>query len=55
MIPPSDLGWGEIGHYGADIAVGDYLLNHEGAFDYGEIIDRFPNGSLLEVGFGLRA
>ena len=41
--------------YGADIEVGDYLLNRAGTFDYGEIIGRRPNRSLLNVGFCLRA
>ena len=51
----SDLERGELGCYGADIEVGDYLLNREGTFDYEEIIGRCPNRSLLNVGFGLRA
>ena len=53
--PPIDLGWREIGNYGADTEVRDYLLNREGTFDYGEIICRCLNKSLLNVGLGLRA
>ena len=34
-----DLDWGEIENYGTDIDVSDYILNHDGAFDYGEISD----------------
>ena len=31
----SGLDWGEIENYGTDIEVGDYLLNRDGACDYG--------------------
>ena len=51
----SDLEWGELGDYGADIEVGGLSSNREGTCDYGEIIGRCPNRSLLNVGFGLRA
>ena len=35
--PPSALDWAEIGKYGADTEVAGYLLNRDGAFDYGDI------------------
>ena len=30
---------GEIENYGADSEVGEYLINHDGACDYGDIAD----------------
>ena len=35
--PPSALDWEEIGNYGTDIEVEEYLLNHDGTCDYGDI------------------
>ena len=35
----SDLECTEIANYGIDSDVGNYLLNRDGAFDYGEIND----------------
>ena len=33
----SDLGWGEIGKYGAGSEVGNYVLNNDQAGDYGDL------------------
>ena len=36
---PIYLEWGGIGKYGTDSEVGNYLLNHDEACDYGEVSD----------------
>ena len=37
IYSPIDLDWGEIENYGTDSEEGNYLLNHDGTCDYGDI------------------
>ena len=37
--PPSELDWDELENYGADSEVGRFLVNRDGACDYGDVSD----------------